>query len=339
MLFFHVFANQNPRRSNSLAPAPLRPRRFRHNDEKLVICPNFRPLLSYVYALFHFPYPVTPVFGTLTKRPQIIVNTATLSPFLATHTDIAPVSPVFATHTKTPGVHTNNSHFGSRDRRGELRSFVPFLHAGRIAKTIRSRRRNDAKKSNNCFQGTYFLLSSFIPCSASAPVTISARACTQSPSSLPLAVQGAIRTRGLFRMRFTFPETPIVYTKSFASLESSRTDGSAANHTGVFTPSPLFLNVSRFKYLCPANASNPIASLLPLRCALLYMRHKHKRQAIRRPALWSAAAQLPLFRSITRRNFSAPENETLASYFVRTYVTSSVKASFCSLRNVQVVLK
>src|SRR6266446_2510820 len=105
MLFFHVFANQNPRRSNSLAPAPLRPRRFRHNDEKLVMCPNFRPLLSYVYALFHFPYPVTPVFGTLTKRPQIIVNTATLSPFLATH-------------TKTPGVHTNNSHFGSRDRRG-----------------------------------------------------------------------------------------------------------------------------------------------------------------------------------------------------------------------------
>src|SRR6266403_3633716 len=212
-------------------------------------------------------------------------------------------------------------------------------HAGRITKTIRSRRRNDAKKSSNCFQGTYFLLSSFIPCSASAPVTISARASTQSPSNLPLAVHGAIRTRGLLRMRFTFPETPIVYTYSFALLSSSLADGSAANHTGVFTPSPLFLNVSRFRYLCPANAANPIASLLPLRCALLYMRHKHKRQAIRRPALWSAAAQLPHSRSITRRNFSAPENETLASYFVRTYVTSSVKASFCSLRNIQVVLK
>src|SRR6267378_4520689 len=133
----------------------------------------------------------------------------------------------------------------------------------------------------------------------------------------------------------TFPETPIVYTYSFASLESRLADGSAANHTGVLTPSPLFLNVSRFKYLCPANAANPIASLLPLRCALLYMCHKHKRQAICQPAFWSAA----LFRSITRRNFSAPENATPASYFARTYVTSSVNASFCSLRNVQVVLK
>ena len=133
-------------------------------------------------------------------------------------------------------------------------------HTGRIAKTIRSRRRNDAKKSNNCFHGQYFLFSNCIPRSASAPVTISARVSTQSPSSFPLAVHGAIRTRGLFRMRFTFPETPIVYTKSFASLESSGTDGSAANHTGVFTPSPLFLKVSRFKYLCFANVSNPIAS-------------------------------------------------------------------------------
>src|SRR6267378_6658364 len=147
-------------------------------------------------------------------------------------------------------------------------------HAGRIAKTIRSRRRNDAKKSSSCFHGTYFLLSSFIPCSASAPVSISARACTQSPSSLPLAVQGAIRTRGIFRMRFTFPETPIVYTKSFASLESSGTDGSAANHTGVFTPSPFFLNVSRFKYLCPANASNPIASPPEIPWKAFYAGHK-----------------------------------------------------------------
>src|ERR1700730_3218449 len=152
--------------------------------------------------------PVSPLFATLTKHPQIVVNTGALSPFLATHTDIVPVSPVFATHTKTPGVYTNNSHFGSRDRKGELRSFVPFphvLHAGRIVKTVRSRRRNDAKKSSICFQGTYFLLSNCIPFSASAAVTISAFASTQSPSSFPPALHGAIRTRGLLRIRFTFP--------------------------------------------------------------------------------------------------------------------------------------
>src|SRR2546425_7022493 len=74
---------------------------------------------------------------------------------------------------------------------------------------------------------------------------------------------GAIFTRGLFRTRFTFSETPMVYTYSFPPLESRLADGSAANHTGVFTPSPFFLKVSRFKYFCPANAAKPIASLLP----------------------------------------------------------------------------
>ena len=67
MLPFHVFANQNPRRSSSLAPAALRPRRFRHNEEKLVTRHDSRPVLSCVYALFHFPYPVTLAFATLKK--------------------------------------------------------------------------------------------------------------------------------------------------------------------------------------------------------------------------------------------------------------------------------
>src|SRR6267378_3175674 len=175
----------------------------------------------------------------------------------------------------------------STSRCGTLPSLSPYfftaVHAGRIAKTVLSRRRNIAKKSSICFHGKYFLLSNRIPRAASSPVRIATRASTHSPSTLPRMSHGAILTRGLLRMRFTFPETPIVYTYSFASLESRLADGSAANHTGVFTPSPLFLNVSRFKYLCPANAANPIASLLPLRCALLYMCHRHKRQAIAGP--------------------------------------------------------
>src|SRR5260370_2043388 len=140
--------------------------------------------------------------------------------------------------------------------------FVTSVHAGRITKTVRSRRLKEAKNPSNCFHGKYFLLSNCIPRAASSPVTILARASTHSPSTLPRMSHGAIFTRGLFRTRFTFPETPIVYTYSFASFESRLADGSAANHTGVFTPSPLFLKVSRLRYLCPANAANPIPSLL-----------------------------------------------------------------------------
>src|SRR5216683_6815182 len=143
-----------------------------------------------------------------------------------------------------------------------LRDFITSVHAGRITKTVRSRRLKEAKNPSNCFHGKYFLLSNCIPRAASSPVTILARASTHSPSTLPRMSHGAIFTRGLFRTRFTFPETPIVYTYSFASFESRLADGSAANHTGVFTPSPLFLKVSRLRYLCPANAANPIASLL-----------------------------------------------------------------------------
>src|SRR6266404_6230386 len=45
--------------------------------------------------------PLTPVFATLTSRPQITENPTTLSPFLATH-------------TKTTGVYTNSSQNGTR---------------------------------------------------------------------------------------------------------------------------------------------------------------------------------------------------------------------------------
>src|SRR5271163_3801722 len=47
---------------------------------------------------------VTPLFATLTSRPQITENPATLSPFPATLTTPPPVTPVFATLTKTAGV-------------------------------------------------------------------------------------------------------------------------------------------------------------------------------------------------------------------------------------------
>ena len=36
--------------------------------------PFFRPLFSYVYTLFHFAYPVSPVFATLTKTTGVGTN-------------------------------------------------------------------------------------------------------------------------------------------------------------------------------------------------------------------------------------------------------------------------
>ena len=47
---------------------------------------------------------ISPLFATLTSRPQIAENAATLSPFPATLTASSPVTPVFATLTKNAGV-------------------------------------------------------------------------------------------------------------------------------------------------------------------------------------------------------------------------------------------
>ncbi len=59
------------------------------------------------------PVPLTPLFAIHRSSTQVTENPNTLSPFLATHTDLSPVSPLFATHTKTAGVYTNNSHSGT----------------------------------------------------------------------------------------------------------------------------------------------------------------------------------------------------------------------------------
>src|SRR5271156_6593770 len=81
---------------------------------------------------------------------------------------------------------------------------------GRSAITTRSRRLNSAKNANTCFQGKYLRLSNFVPCAAASPDKISARAATNSPVTFPRISQGAILTRGLFRMRLTLPVSPIV---------------------------------------------------------------------------------------------------------------------------------
>jgi len=99
MLFLCVFANQNlrlwsafPRRCHpSVRPEVLflqtfrrldlltfRRLPFRHRDEKRVTCRDFRPFFSYACTLFHFPYPLTPLFATLTKTTGVYPNNSPL---------------------------------------------------------------------------------------------------------------------------------------------------------------------------------------------------------------------------------------------------------------------
>src|SRR5712692_9695122 len=93
MLAFHMILAQHSRRSTSLAHtlAPLL--HFPGRDENLVTeTPFSRPLFSSTSALFHFPYPVTPLFATLTK---------------------------------TAGVYTNNSHSGTSSSRAKSKGRSP----------------------------------------------------------------------------------------------------------------------------------------------------------------------------------------------------------------------
>jgi hypothetical protein len=93
-----VFANQNSRRppifgflgtcpdhvgevpteseTTSLTLPALRPLRFHHRDEKGVTSHFFRPFVSYTSALFQVPYPLSPLFATLTKTAGVYPNSS-----------------------------------------------------------------------------------------------------------------------------------------------------------------------------------------------------------------------------------------------------------------------
>jgi len=78
MLSFPVFANQNSHQSASLAPVALRPLHFRHREKECIRHPDLPSFFSCSCALFHFPYPVTPLLAcppwrdTLTKTAGCI---------------------------------------------------------------------------------------------------------------------------------------------------------------------------------------------------------------------------------------------------------------------------
>ncbi len=79
MLSFHVILAQHSRRSTPLAHALDPLLHFSGRDENLVTeTPFSRPLFSSTSALFHFPYPVSPAFATLTKTAGCIPTIPTL---------------------------------------------------------------------------------------------------------------------------------------------------------------------------------------------------------------------------------------------------------------------
>jgi hypothetical protein len=71
--------------------------------------PRLSQLLSYKQNAS-----VSPLFATLTSRPQLTENKSTLSPFFATLTASAPVTSVFATLTQTPRVYYISSRSETR---------------------------------------------------------------------------------------------------------------------------------------------------------------------------------------------------------------------------------
>src|SRR5260370_4183051 len=154
-----------------------------------------------------------------------------------------------------------DSHFWLSDFSVQYRAARKAVcYAGRIRNTTRLLREKSEKKSSSCFHGKYFVSSSCMPCYASAPVTISSRASTHSPSNFPRTSLDATRTRALLRMRLALPESAVLYTCSFSGAPSS---GSPANHTGVRTPCPFLRNVSMLRYLRPCNETNGESAIVP----------------------------------------------------------------------------
>jgi hypothetical protein len=87
MLSFPVFAKLQPRRSTFLAPRIRRGMRAlspSRRGSRRTLLPCFfsllplplSPFCSYSSALFHFPYPATPLFATLTKTPGVYPNSS-----------------------------------------------------------------------------------------------------------------------------------------------------------------------------------------------------------------------------------------------------------------------
>src|SRR6266850_1238977 len=374
MLSFHVFANQNPRRSTSLAPAVLRPRRFRHNDEKLVTRPNFRPLLSYVCAFFHFPYPVTPVFAcppwraTFTKTAGCVptIPILELNALRSAHSILVlsfhplmncslfsrekqslsfhaltncPFSIPFVLtfmHRMggvggTPNIqtcqHSNLARiFISRrpdrkhnplappERRKEIQQLFPrpILFVQQLHPALRFRARHDF---GSCFR----------------PIAQQLSACGARRNSHPRIVADPFHfSRNADRVHEKFRVARIETRRRVRRKPYRRLHALAAFLECFEVQILVFRKRLKSHRLAPSNSMQGILRRTQKSRTDIPVRPIRSRSPFMRTANTKSAPIQP------ERPWHDFEK---VSYFVRTYVTSSVNESFWSLRNVQVVLK
>ncbi len=147
----------------------------------------------------------------------------------------------------------------------------------------------------------YFFLRSEKTCSEDSGSIIRASPSTHVPLIVPRASQGAMRTRGLFRIRFIFPV-----------LESVRTNSSpfsSMNQTGVRTASPVFRYVSRLMCFCRANWDNMSPAALNGDCSTVEVplgdadsvSYTNQDDTVARLGLGSDLALDPVDRSVNSR--------------------------------------
>src|SRR5688500_12412287 len=98
----------------------------------------------------------------------------------------------------------------------------------------------------------YFFSSILNAFSFSSSLAILASPLTHLPFTLPRISHGATCTDGLLRIRLYLPVSSEVRT--YSMLPSSLL--LSTNHTGVLTPRPFFLYVSRLMYFSPARCNN-----------------------------------------------------------------------------------
>jgi len=84
---------------------------------------------------------------------------------------------------------------------------------------------------------------------------IVAFAANSGPVTLPRMVEGAMRTSGLFRVRFTLPDVGFVNTYNLPSC--------SANHTGVLTGTPFLRNVVSKMYFWFLSSAGIVLDMKP----------------------------------------------------------------------------
>src|SRR5712692_5793541 len=299
MLSFHVFANQNPRRSTSLAPAALRPRRFRHDDDKLVTRPNFRPQLNALHprSFFSCTYKL-PIFYPLC---------------FDIHASDGGCGGARRFLTSRWPDHKNNP-LAPPERRKEIQQLLPrnILLVEQLHPVFRFRARHDF-------------------CSCFHPIAQQLAAGRARRNSHARIISDALHFSGNADRVHVQSRLARIERHRRIRREPYRRLYALAALLECFEVQ-IFVPCKRLKShrLGPRNSMQGILRRTQKSRTDIPVCASRSRSSFRRSANTKSAPIQP------ERPLHHFEKDP---YFVRTYVTSSVNESFWSLRNVQVVLK